>query len=331
MKIVPRRGLVHQVRGRYPATVHTTVHTSTHNANSTIFDPLLGHDASVVGTVVISDTERFSGYHTERHRDEDTLVSQVASTVGSLGGNVRLEAGGAYTQTASHVVAAQDVDITAATIDILTADETSSTRAQDQDFKFGVFARVNSPLIDLVNDVDAARHSDGRLQAMQGMAAAGSAYQAASAVRSAASGGDAVLFSAEAGIGIATSKNRYEGQSQVSQGSTISGGGNVSLTATQGDLHVVQGTLSAGDTLRLDAARDLVLEAGQSTGSERERGSSAGVEVGVGVSVGAQTGVYAYAQAQVGSHSSQMDSTTWQNAQLSGQTVELVSGGDTTL
>src|SRR5690606_25060015 len=178
MKIVPRRGLVHQVRGRYPATRHTTVHTSTHTTTSTIFDPVPGHDASVVGsidtitgtqlsvggaatvattqgdiiltaanvvaqddllihaagdltlrsgqgvatnanrsddkaigTVVISDTERFAGYHTERHRDEDTLVSQVATTVGSLGGNVTLVAGGGYTQTASHVVAENDVSI----------------------------------------------------------------------------------------------------------------------------------------------------------------------------------------------------------------------------
>src|SRR5690606_18070972 len=54
-------------------------------------------DDKAIGTVVISDTERFAGYHTERHRDEDTLVSQVATTVGSLGGNVTLVAGGGYT------------------------------------------------------------------------------------------------------------------------------------------------------------------------------------------------------------------------------------------
>lgn len=289
-------------------------------------------DDKAIGTVVISDTERFSGYHTEQHRDEGEQVSQVASSVGSLGGDVRLGAGGAYTQQASHVVAAGDVDITAATIAITTADDLNAGSQQDKDFKFGAFARVNSPLIDLVNNVEAARQSDGRLQAMQGMAAAANAYQAASAISSMAGGaGGGSLLSAEAGVGVATSKNQSQFNERVSQGSTVSGGGNVTLTSTEGDLHVTQGNLSAGNALTLNAAKDLILEAGQSQVGDQSSGHNAGVEVGVGVSVGAQTGVYAYAQANVGSHRSDAESTTYQNTQLAGQTLNLSSGGDTTL
>ncbi|MBO9872943.1 hemagglutinin repeat-containing protein [Xanthomonas sp. D-93] len=55
-------------------------------------------DNKAIGTVVISDTERFSGYHTEKRRDDNATVTQVASSVGSLGGNVNLSAGGTYTQ-----------------------------------------------------------------------------------------------------------------------------------------------------------------------------------------------------------------------------------------
>ncbi|WP_255423937.1 hemagglutinin repeat-containing protein [Xanthomonas sp. SI] len=285
-----------------------------------------------IGTVIISDTERFAGYHTEDHRDDSAKVTQVASSVGSLGGSVSLTAGGAYTQSAGNVVAAKDVDITAASIDILTANDTHSASSQDDTLKFGVFARVKSPLIDLINNVDAARNSDGRLSAMQGMAAAANGYQAASAISSTAGdAGSGSLVTVEAGVGYATSTEQYKGSSQTSQGSTISGGGNVSLTSTQGDLHVVQGNLKAGDTLSLDSARDLVLEAGKSTASEQSKGSNAGVEVGVGVSVGAQTGYYAYVQASVGSHSSNVDGATWKNTELAGQTISLASQGDTTL
>lgn len=39
-----------------------------------------------------------------------------------------------------------------------------------------------------------------------------------------------------------------------SHGSTIQGGGNVNLTSTTGDIHLVQGNLSAGNTLSLDSA-----------------------------------------------------------------------------
>ncbi|PKV10510.1 hypothetical protein XpruCFBP8354_23085, partial [Xanthomonas prunicola] len=86
-----------------------------------------------------------------------------------------------------------------------------------------------------------------------------------------------------------------------------------------------------GDTLSLDSARDLVLEAGQSVGSEQSKGSNAGFEVGVGAQIGAQTGVYAYVQASAGSHNSNAQSTTWENTQLTGRNVVLTSKGDTTL
>lgn len=278
-----------------------------------------------IGTVVISDTERFAGYNKKNHTDDNAQVSQVASNVGSLGGNVSLTAGGAYTQSASNVVAAKDVDITAASIQLLTANTSNSASQQDDDLKIGAFARIKSPLIDLINNVDDARKSDGRLGAMQGMAAAANAYQTAKAVQSGS------LLSVEAGVGFATSESSFSSASQLSQGSTITGGGNVSLKTTEGDLRIVQGNLKAGDTLSLDSARDLVLEAGNSSNTEQSKGSNAGFEVGVGASVGAQTGVYAYVQASAGSHKSNVDGSTWQNTQLAGQDIVLNSEGDTTL
>lgn len=278
-----------------------------------------------IGTVVISDTERFAGYNKKNHTDDNAQVAQVASNVGSLGGNVSLTAGGSYTQSASNVVAAKDVDITAASIQLLTANTSSSASQQDDDLKIGAFARIKSPLIDLINNVDDARKSDGRLGAMQGMAAAANAYQTAKAVQSGS------LLSVEAGVGFATNESSFNSSSQMSQGSTITGGGNVSLKTTEGDLHIVQGNLKAGVTLSLDSARDLVLEAGNSSNTEQSKGGNAGFEVGVGASVGAQTGVYAYVQASAGSHKSNVDGSTWQNTQLAGQNIVLNSEGDTTL
>ncbi|WP_337590111.1 hemagglutinin repeat-containing protein, partial [Xanthomonas arboricola] len=278
-----------------------------------------------IGTVVISDTERFAGYNKKNHFDDNAQVSQVASTVGSLGGSVSLTAGGTYTQSASNVVAAKDVDITAASIQLLTANQSSSASQKDDDLKIGAFARIKSPLIDLINNVDDARQSDGRLSTMQNMAAAANAYQSVKAAKS------GTILSIEAGVGFATSESSFNSNSQTSLGSTITGGGNVSLKTTEGDLHIVQGNLKAGDTLSLDSARDLVLEAGQSVGSEQSKGSNAGFEVGVGAQIGAQTGVYAYVQASAGSHNSNAQSTTWENTQLAGKSVVLTSKGDTTL
>nr|WP_238151950.1 hemagglutinin repeat-containing protein [Xanthomonas arboricola] len=200
--------------------------------------------------------------------------------------------------------------------------------------------------------MDDARQSDGRLSTMQNMAAAANAYQSVKAAKS------GTILSIEAGVGFATSESSFNSNSQTSLGSTITGGGNVSLKTTEGDLHIVQGNLKAGDTLSLDSARDLVLEAGQSVGSEQSKGSNAGFEVGVGAQTGvyayvqasagshnsnaqsttwentqlaAQTGVYAYVQASAGSHNSNAQSTTWENTQLAGKNVVLTSKGDTAL
>jgi len=288
-------------------------------------------DSKAIGTVQISDTEKFAGWHRQQHEDDSGMVSQVASTIGSLSGNVNLGAGGKYTQIASNVVAAQDVNITAAEIELLTANETGYNSQSDKDLKIGVFARIKSPFIDLINNVDAARQSDGRLQAMQGMAAGANAYQAGSAIASAAKGGGASLFSAEAGIGFKSASSSADGSSTVSRGSTIQGGGNVNLTSTSGDIHVVQGNLSAGNTLALDSARDILLEAGQANLQNRSKSNNAGAEVGVGVSVGAQTGVYVYAEASVGSSKSNAESSTWQNTTLTGTNISLKAEGDTTL
>lgn len=288
--------------------------------------------SKAIGTVQISDTEKFSGWHRQEHDDDSAQVSQVASNVGSLGGNVNLSAGGTYSQIASNVVAANDINITAAQIQLLTADEVGHSSQRDDDLKIGVFARVKSPFIDLINNVDAARQSDGRLQQMQGMAAAANAYQSASAVANAmGAGGSGALFSAEAGIGFKTADSRADSRSVVSQGSTLQAGGNLNLTSTKGDIHVVQGNLSAGNTLSLDSAGDILLEAGRAELADRSRSSNAGAEVGVGVSVGAQTGVYVYAEASVGSSRSNAESTTWQNTTLSGQNISLRAEGDTTL
>jgi filamentous hemagglutinin len=276
---------------------------------------------------VISDTERFAGYHNEKHKDNSNEVTQVGSDVASLKGDVVLSAGEKYTQTSSNVLAGSDVSITAKSIDITALQDTGSRQESNSDLKVGAFARISSPLIDVVNNVDAARKSDGRLQAMQGMAAAAQGYGAAKAIAS-----DGILVKGEVGVGFASSSNSSNVNGSTAVASTINGGNNVTLTSTAGDIHAAGATLTAGKTLSLDSARDIVLDASQSTAHGDGKNNSAGVEVGVGFQAGAQgTGVYAYASANVGNGHNRSDSTTNNNTQLKADTLNITSKGDTTL
>ena len=94
--------------------------------------------SKAIGTVQISDTEKFSGWHRQQHEDDSAQVSQVASNIGSLGGSVNLSAGGSYSQIASNVVAAQDITITATSIELLTTDETGQAAQSNDDMKIGL-------------------------------------------------------------------------------------------------------------------------------------------------------------------------------------------------
>ncbi|KQZ27064.1 hemagglutinin repeat-containing protein [Duganella sp. Root1480D1] len=297
----------------------TSAQDTVHNANQS--------DNKAIGKVVISDTERFSGYHNEKHKDNTDQVKQVASNVGSLKGDVVLTAGEKYTQTSSNVVAGNDVNITAKSIDITALQDTGSSQSSNSDLKIGAFARISSPLIDLVNNVEAARKSDGRLQTMQGMAAAAQGYQATKAITN---GG--TLIKGEVGVGFASSSNSSNDQSNTAVGSTVNGGGNVTLKSTEGDIHATGATLGAGKALSLDAAQNIVLDTSQSKIHSDGKNNSAGVEVGVGFQAGASgTGVYAYASANVGKGHHDSDATINNNTQLKAETINITSKGDTTL
>ena len=211
----------------------------------------------------------------------------------AFAGNVKLTAGQAYSQTASNVIAANDVNVTAQSIDLLAAQNTGDSYQTERDLKIGAFARVKSPIIDLINNIDAARKSDGRLQAMQGMAAVANGYQIASAA-GLTGGKGGTLITAEVGVGFANANSSDKSSHSTAQGSSINGGRNVTLTSTEGNIHGVGANIAAGNALTLDSAQDIVLEAAQSETHSLSRHSN----VGVGVSVGAQTGVYAYVQAQ---------------------------------
>ena len=94
---------------------------------------------------------------------------------------MRIDAGGAYRQTGSDVAAARDIDISAQSVDIRTADNHGRSRRSERDLKIGTFAKISSPLIDLVNAAEGAAKSkaDDRTLALQGLAAGAQAYQEA--------------------------------------------------------------------------------------------------------------------------------------------------------
>ena len=296
--------------------------------------------SSGIGSAVISDTEHFSGWMKNRRENEGEETRQAASQIGSLKGSVRIDAGGAYRQTGSDVAAARDIDIAAQSVDIRTADNHGRSRQSERDLKIGTFAKISSPLIDLVNAAEGAAKSkaDDRTRALQGLAAGAQAYQladsvgkVADAVKNQTGQQGAVLLSVEAGFGFKTASKEQNQNYRQSQQSSLKAGGDINIRSREGDITVQGSNITAGDTIRLDSARDILLQSAQDSQHQDGKNRNAGVQVGVGVSVGAQTGVYIYAEAAYGKGKNRSDSQTHQNTLLQSDKLQLSSKGNTVL
>ncbi|HGW3558332.1 TPA: hemagglutinin repeat-containing protein [Acinetobacter baumannii] len=280
-----------------------------------------------IGSAQISDTEQFYGYMSGKSQSTSNSVEQQRSQVGSLEGNVNIQAGRQYTQQVADVIAAKDLNIKAQDIQVLEGHNTGSSSENSKDLKVGQFSRVSSPLIDLVNAANKATKSqaDDRTQALQAVAAGAQGYQTYSDIKGGA------LFKAESGIGFSTSKNQQNSSYATSQQNNLKAGGNVNLTSTHGDIHLQNTQVKAEDKINLDSAKNIVLESGQSQNKADGKNSNAGLSVGVGASVGAQTGVYIYGEAGFGKGSNHLDSNTHNQTTLDAKNISLTSKGDTTL
>ena len=173
---------------------------------------------------------------------------------------------------------------------------------------------------------------------MQTLAAGAQAYQLADSVGKVADAlksnngqQGAVLLSVEAGFGFKTASKEQNQHYHQSQQSSLKAGGDINIRSREGDITVQGSNITAGDTIRLDSARDIRLLSAQDTQHQDGKNRNAGVQVGVGVSVGAQTGVYIYAEAAYGKGKNRSDSQTHQNTLLQSDKLQLSSKGNTVL
>ena len=138
-------------------------------------------------------------------------------------------------------------------------------------------------------------------------------------------------MSVEAGFGFKTAGKEQNQHYRQSRESSLKAGGDINIRSREGDITVQGSNITAGDTIRLDSARDIRLLSAQDSQHQDGKNRNAGVQVGVGVSVGAQTGVYIYAEAAYGKGKNRTDSQTHQNTLLQSDKLQLSSKGNTVL
>lgn len=284
-----------------------------------------------------------AGKQMKSQAQEQQQTTAAASTVGSLGGNVSINAGKTFTQTGSDILTPQgNIDITAKTVNITEARETGGQNSESKFKQSGVTLAVTSPVISALQGVRQQTHAakDTGSDRMKALAAANAAMQikqGVGEVQSAlankdATGGVGISLSA----GTSSSKSNQQSNSDSARGSTMTAGGNIAIRATgagQGSDITIRGSdVKATGTTVLKADDEVNLLAAKNSTTESSSQSSKSGSVGIAFKVGgSENGFGITVSGSKGTGKGAGNSTTYTNTHVEGANVQIDSGANTTL
>ncbi|EFD0564767.1 filamentous hemagglutinin, partial [Escherichia coli] len=281
--------------------------------------------------------------------DTATDTTQKGSTVGSVHGDVSLQAGNRLTVNGSDLIAGRDMALSGKEVSITAATDqhvqTHTVEQKTSGLTLALSGTAGSALNTTVETVQAAKSAgNSRLEALQGVKAALSGAQAVQAGRLAEAQGNQKENNNAVGISLSygsqSSKSEQQSEQTVAKGSTLTAGNHLSIQATgsgakgvDGDLTIQGGQIKAGNNVLLQANRDVNLVSAENTSKLEGKNTSRGSSVGVGVGVGSGGwGISVSASANQGKGSEKGNGTTHTETTVdAGKQLTIISGRDTTL
>ncbi|WP_187642815.1 hemagglutinin repeat-containing protein, partial [Escherichia coli] len=281
--------------------------------------------------------------------DTATDTTQKGSTVGSVHGDVSLQAGNRLTVNGSDLIAGRDMALSGKEVSITAATDqhvqTHTVEQKTSGLTLALSGTAGSALNTTVETVQAAKSAgNSRLEALQGVKAALSGAQAVQAGRLAEAQGNQKENNNAVGISLSygsqSSKSEQQSEQTVAKGSILTAGNNLSIQATgsgakgvDGDLTIQGSQIKAGNNVLLQANRDVNLVSAENTSKLEGKNTSSGGSVGVGVGVGSGGwGISVSASANQGKGSEKGNGTTHTETTVdAGNRLTIISGRDTTL
>ena len=270
----------------------------------------------------------------EKQRDEyvNKNVENVGSTVGSIEGNVNLEAKDDANITGSEVIAGKDINITGKNVNVESSENVYNAHEEHEYKRSGLTISVGGAAVEAVQDVIAPieranQVEDNRLSALYGVKAGQEAidiYDNLHAVDEAQKAydftkdmnGGKLIESIKAenaadlakakneeytnpnnwniniGFGTQHSESESDSTTIVNQGSNIKAEGDVTITSTEEDINI-KGSNVEGENVTLDAAKDLNVTASKDSNVTEQDSESSSASIGVSVGTGGLLGVNA--------------------------------------
>ncbi|MCP3706217.1 hemagglutinin repeat-containing protein [Paraburkholderia sp. CNPSo 3274] len=274
--------------------------------------------------------------------DQESSVTNNASTVGSINGNLAIQAGNTLHVTGSDLLAGGNVTGMASNILIDSATDTAhqaqTQKTSSSGLTIGLAGSVGDAINNAYSEGRAVSHSAGsgndRAAALHAIAAGSDAVMAGTGVKALADGG-------KPDIGIKVSIGSSKSQSQSSEdmttqrGSNVAAGGTAAFVAKgdgtpgSGNVTIAGSNVSANDVL-LAAKNQVNVVNTTNTDSTRSSNSSSSASVGVQYTLGGGFGVSA---AMANAHGDANSDAAIQNASHVNGTnsVTVISGGDTNI
>jgi filamentous hemagglutinin len=242
-----------------------------------------------------------------RTTNDSQSTTNVGSTIGSVEGDVNINAGKNYSQTGSDVLTpAGDINITAQQVNIINATDTYDSQQTMKYKQSGITLAISSPVISAIQTTQQMRKaanntSDGRMKAL----AAGTAALAASNALDAVSAGQAIAptgntannaanqvggINVSLSIGTSKSSSKTTQTNSTAKSSTLNAGGDINITATgasqDSDINVIGSTIKAANDVTLKADDQINLQAAQNVDTLNSTNKGSGASLGIGFSLG---------------------------------------------
>ena len=267
-------------------------------------------------------------------------VTQAGSQVASLGGDVTIQAGERYTQTASNVLApAGDIAIVAKDVQITAGYDTTTSNSTTTFSKTAIGGTVSVPIVSAVQGIAALASAakDAGSDRMTALAAVTAGMQAADAYAGVTAAGNPTGIKVGVSLGNSKSESAVVQSSSTAVGSQVKAGGDVTIVATGGgagsNITSIGSDISGGGNVTLIADNQINLLAAQNTSSQHSTNSSSGASIGIAYNMGGtENGFSLELAANRANGKADGDTLSYSNSHVSaGSTVTLQSGGDTNI
>ncbi|NEN76600.1 hypothetical protein F9B74_09815 [Pelistega sp. NLN82] len=292
------------------------------------------------------------GKQSQSHRTEQEgwTQSDARSVVGSIGGNVTVQAGNHIQVMGADTIAGNTLALQGKTLSIEAGKDYFKQKEEHIVKQSGVSVSFSAPAVDMVQKMNQSLQrsqsvKNDKLSALYKVKAAQELILADRATGAAVNTFDALMgneamskgdisnpsFKLAVSIGSSKSKQTNQVEQILHQASNLSGK-QVQLTTTQGDIQLKGVNLTAQDTLDVHSANDLQLQSVADTVSQRSQSKHSGWNVGGFVAAsGSNYGGGIEATAHKGKGRENTDTITHQLTALKANTLNLSTQGDTTL